>query len=109
MFEQLYFVGQRERQPLMYSLGICVSYSTYLVIFMAHNGSREALNFLELHYRLPHRLHHNYLIKKGVLMYVSSMFYASVVLPSPHTLEILTLSVLYSDFKVYLCLFLSTT
>ena len=41
----------------------------------------------------------------GVLMYVSSMFYASVVLPSPHTLEILTLSVLYSNFKIYLCLF----
>ena len=36
----------------------------------------------------------------GVFMYVSSMFYASVVLPSPHTLEILTLSVLYSNFKV---------
>ena len=47
----------------------------------------------------------------GVLMYVSSMFFASVVLPSthslpsPHSLEILTLSVLCNNFKVYLCLF----
>ena len=31
---------------LVYSLDIYVSYSTYLAIFTAHNGSREALNFL---------------------------------------------------------------
>ena len=29
----------------MYSLDVCVSYFTYLAIFTAHNGSREALNF----------------------------------------------------------------
>ena len=47
MFEQFYFVGQRERQLIMYSLDICMSYSTYLAIFKAHSGSRarEALNF----------------------------------------------------------------
>ena len=42
----------------MHSLDICVSYYTYVAIFTAHNGSREALIFLEL----SHRLHHNYLI-----------------------------------------------
>ena len=44
-FEQLYFVGQHERQLIMYLLDICMSYSTYLVIFTAHNFSRKALNF----------------------------------------------------------------
>ena len=44
MFEQLYFVGQREGQlNIMYSLDKCVSYSiTYLAIFMAHNSSRDS-------------------------------------------------------------------
>ena len=46
----------------MYSLDIQASYSTYLAIFTAHNGSREALNFPELPRRLDHRFHHNYLI-----------------------------------------------
>ena len=38
----------------------------------------------------------------GVLMYVSSTFH---VQPSPHNLDILTLSVLFNSFKVYLCIF----
>ena len=45
VFELLYFVGQHERQCIMYSLDLCVSCSTYLAIFMAHECSREALNF----------------------------------------------------------------
>ena len=47
---------------LIYLLDVCVSYFTYLAIFTAHNGSREALAFLELPHRLYHRFHHNYLI-----------------------------------------------
>ena len=38
-------------------------------------------------------------------MYVSSTFHVSVMPPSPHNLEILTLSVLFNNFKVYLCIF----
>ena len=41
----------------------------------------------------------------GVLIYVSSMFFASVLFPPPPALEILTLSVLFDNFKMYLCLF----
>ena len=40
-----YFVGQRKDQLIMYSLDLCVSCFTYLAIFMAHQGSREALKF----------------------------------------------------------------
>ena len=35
----------------------------------------------------------------GVLIYVSLMFFASVVFPPPPVLEILTLSVLFDNFK----------
>ena len=42
----------------------------------------------------------------GVLMYVSSMLFTSVMLPPPApTLEILTLSILFDKFKIYFCLF----
>ena len=44
-----------DRQLIMYLLDICMSYST-LLIFAAHNGSRETLK------ELSHKLHHNYLI-----------------------------------------------
>ena len=37
----------------------------------------------------------------GVFMFVSLMFFASVVLPSPQALEILTLSVLFYSYKTY--------
>ena len=40
-----------------------------------------------------------------MLMYVSSMFFVSVLLPPPPTLEILTLSILINNFKVNVCLF----
>ena len=33
------------RQLMMYLLDKCVSCSTHLAIFMAHEGSREVLNF----------------------------------------------------------------
>ena len=46
LFEQLYIVGQHEKHLVMYSLDLCVSYFAYLAIFMTHEGSREALNFL---------------------------------------------------------------
>ena len=39
----------------------------------------------------------------GVLVYVSSMFFVSVLLPPPPALEILTPSVLFNNFKVYVC------
>ena len=47
VFEPLYsvHVRHRERQLIMYSLDVCASCSTHLAIFMAHEGSREALNF----------------------------------------------------------------
>ena len=38
-------VGQCEWQLIMYTLDVYVSYSTYLVIFTARDGSREAQNF----------------------------------------------------------------
>ena len=41
----------------------------------------------------------------GVLIYVSLIFFASVVFPPPPVLEILTLSVLFDNFKMYICLF----
>ena len=44
---------------VMYSLN---GFSMFVVIFTAHNGSREALNLFELHHRLPYRFHPNCLI-----------------------------------------------
>ena len=61
-FKQLYLVGQRKRQLIMYSLDMRVSYSIFRANFTAHNGSREALNFRELPHRLHHRFHHRYLV-----------------------------------------------
>ena len=58
-----YFVGQRE-EIIMYLLDLCVSCSTYLMIFMAHEGSREALNFCRITSEITSYLHryHKYLI-----------------------------------------------
>ena len=46
-FKEVYLIGQHERQLTMYSLDLCVSYSTldFVAIFTAHNSSRKALNF----------------------------------------------------------------
>ena len=39
---------------------VFVSYSVFLVTFMAHNVSRQASDQLELPHRLPYKLHHRF-------------------------------------------------
>ena len=39
---ELYLVGQHERQLIMSSLDILVSYTIFLATFTVHNGRREA-------------------------------------------------------------------
>ena len=57
MFEPLH-VGQHESIIYWLDLYVHISWSTYLAVFMAHEGSRVALKFPELR----HRLQHNYII-----------------------------------------------
>jgi hypothetical protein len=45
-FQPAIFVRESSTQLIMYSLDICVRYSTYLPIFKSQKGSIEALNFL---------------------------------------------------------------
>ena len=53
VFELLYFVGQPERQLIMYSLNLWASCSTHLVISWPMKVP-EAQNFAKLYYILPH-------------------------------------------------------
>ena len=43
MFEELYLVGQRKRQLIMYLMDMRMNFSVFLVTFTAYNGVREAL------------------------------------------------------------------